>query len=124
MFLDIFTVDRHKVTTWYEQKSSTPILFNLKIWRILRFFSQNARNIHAESVAIWEFLAADVESIESVGAVGAVFEEVFFRFGKCLTAFVLAETVTAAAYAGCLNGKDKVVVILSVEEWHKASLAG
>ena len=25
-----------------------------------------------------EFLAADVEGIESVGAVGAVFEEVFF----------------------------------------------
>ena len=71
-----------------------------------------------------KFLAADVESIESVCAVGAVFEEVFFRFGKFLTAFVLAETVTAAAYAGCLNGKDKVVVILSVEEWHKALLAG
>ena len=36
------------------------------------FFSQNARNIHAESVSIWKFLAADVECIESVGAVGAM----------------------------------------------------
>ena len=71
-----------------------------------------------------EFFGTDVESIESVGAVGAVFEEVFFRFGKFLAAFVFAETVSAAAYAGCLNGKDKVVVILSVEEWHKALLAG
>ena len=71
-----------------------------------------------------KFLAADVESIESVGAVGAVFEEVFFRFGKFLAAFVLAETVSAAAYAGCLNGEDKVVVILPVEERHKALLAG
>ena len=71
-----------------------------------------------------KFLAADVESIESVGAVGAVFEEVFFRFGKFLAAFVFAETVAAAAHAGCLNGEDKVVVILSVEERHKALLAG
>ena len=39
-------------------------------------FSQNARNIHAESVSIWKFLAADVESIESVGAVGAVLHNI------------------------------------------------
>ena len=71
-----------------------------------------------------EFLATDVERIERVSAVGAVFEEVFFRFGKFFSAFVLAETVAAAAHAGCLNGEDKVVVILSVEEWHKALLAG
>ena len=64
-------------------------------------FSQNARNIHAESVSIRKFLAADVECIESVGAVGAVFEEVFFRFGKFLAAFVFAEAVAAAAHAGC-----------------------
>ena len=53
-----------------------------------------------------EFLAADVESIESVGAVGAVFEEVFFTLGKFFAAFVLAKTVAAAAHAGCLNGED------------------
>ena len=39
-------------------------------------------------------------------------------------AFVFAETVTAAAHTGCLNGEDKVVVVLSVEERHKALLAG
>ena len=71
-----------------------------------------------------KFFAADVECIESVGAVGAVFEEVFFALGKFLSAFVFAEAVAAAAHAGCLNGEDKVVVILSVEERHKALLAG
>ena len=71
-----------------------------------------------------EFLAADVERIKSICAVGAVLEEGFFRLGKFLSAFVLAKTVAAAAHAGCLNGEDKVVVILSVEEWHKALLAG
>ena len=53
-----------------------------------------------------------------------MFEEVFFRLGKFLAAFVLAKTVAAAAHADCLNGEDKVVVILSVEERHKALLAG
>ena len=38
-----------------------------------------------------ELFAADVECIESVGAVGAVFEEVFFRFGKFFASFVFAE---------------------------------
>ena len=68
--------------------------------------SNYTRNIDRESIAIWKFLAADVESIESVGAVGAVFEEVFFRFGKFLAAFVFAKAVAAAAYAGCLNRED------------------
>ena len=80
--------------------------------------SNYTRNIDRESVSIWKFLAADVESIESVCAVCAVFEEVFFRFGKFFAAFVLAETIAASAHAGCLNGEDKVVVILAVEEWH------
>ena len=71
-----------------------------------------------------KFFAADVECIESVCAVCAVFEEVFFRFGKFFAAFVFSETIAAAAHAGCLNGEDKVVVILSVEERHKALLAG
>ncbi len=31
-----------------------------------------------------EFFTADVEGIESVGAVGAVFEQVFFALGKFL----------------------------------------
>lgn len=86
------------------------------------FFSQNARNIHAEGVAIWIFFAADVEGIESVGAVCAVFEQVFLAFGELFAAFVFSETVAAAAYAGGLEGEDKVVVVLSVEERHEALL--
>ena len=54
---------------------------------------------------IRELLATDVERIESVCAVGAVFEEVFFALGKFFAAFVFAEAVAAAAHAGCLNGE-------------------
>jgi len=32
----------------------------------------------------WEFLATDIEGVESVGAGGAVFEEVFLGFGELL----------------------------------------
>ena len=53
-----------------------------------------------------------------------MFEEVFFALGKFFAAFVLAETVAAAAHAGCLNSEDKVIVILTAEERHKALLAG
>ena len=86
--------------------------------------SNHPRNINRKSVAVWKFLTAYVERIERICAVGAVLEEVFFRFGKFLSAFVLAETVAAAANAGCLNGEDKVIVILAVEERHKALFAG
>ncbi|MDD6228595.1 MAG: hypothetical protein PUA94_06175 [Bacteroidales bacterium] len=37
-----------------------------------------------KSVVEREFFAADVEGIESVGAVGAVFEQVFFGLGDFL----------------------------------------
>ena len=40
----------------------------------------------------WEFLGSDVECIESVCAVCAVFEEVFFRFCMFFAAFVFGET--------------------------------
>lgn len=43
-----------------------------------------------------EFLAADVEGVECVGAVGVVFEEVFFRFGEFLARLVLAEAVASS----------------------------
>ena len=38
--------------------------------------SNYTRNIDRESVSIWKFLAADVESIESVGAIGAVLHNI------------------------------------------------
>ena len=62
--------------------------------------SNNPRNIDRESVSIREFLAADVECIESVGAVGAVFEEVFFALGKFLAGLILAEAVSTVGDTG------------------------
>ena len=39
---------------------------------------QNSRSREDERIPIRKFLRSDVEGIESVGAVGAVFEQVFF----------------------------------------------
>ena len=40
-----------------------------------------------------EFLRANVEGIESVGAVGAVFEQGFLRLGELFAGLILAEAV-------------------------------
>ena len=60
----------------------------------------NPRNIDRESVSIRKFLATDVEGIESIGAVGAVFEEVFFCLGEFFAAFVLLEAVAPTGDSG------------------------
>ena len=53
-----------------------------------------------------EFGTADVESIESVCAVGAVLEQVFLGLGEFLPTLVLAEAVSAAADPCGLQGED------------------
>lgn len=49
---------------------------------------------------VWEFLCTDVEGIESVGAVGAVFEQVFFGLGKFFAGLVFADAVAPATDPG------------------------
>ena len=83
----------------------------------------NAAHWHTDGVVDGEFLAADVKGVECVGAVGAVFEEVFFRFDKFLSRLVLAEAVAPSAHSCRLDGKDKVGVVGAVEEWHEALFA-
>lgn len=77
-----------------------------------------------KGVVVRELLAADVEGIEGVGAVGTVFEQVFFALGKFLAGFVFAEAVATVGNTGGLNGKDKVLVVRAVEEWHEPLLSG
>ena len=69
-----------------------------------------------------EFLAADVEGVEGIGAVGAVFEQVFLGLGKFLAGLVFAEAVAAMADARGLYGENQVLVVRAVEERHQALL--
>ena len=73
---------------------------------------------------LWELLAADIEGVEGIGAVGAVLEEVFFGLGLLLHGFVFAEAVASALHAGTLDGEDKVIIVLTVEVRHETLLAG
>ena len=73
---------------------------------------------------LWELLAADIEGIEGIGAIGAVFEKVFFGFGLFFHTFVLAEAVASSLHSCTLDGEDKVIVVLSVEVRHEALLPG
>ncbi len=70
-----------------------------------------------------ELLAADIEGVEGICAVGTVLKEIFFRFGLLLHRFVLSEAVATALHAGGLDGEDEVVVVLAVEVRHEALLA-
>ena len=71
---------------------------------------------------LWELLAADIERIEGIGAVGSVFKMVFFGLGLLLHTFVLAEAVATSLHSCGLDGEDKVIVVLSVEVRYKALL--
>lgn len=71
---------------------------------------------------LWELLAADIERIEGIGAVGTVFEKVFFGLRLLLHGVVLAEAVASSLHSCGQDGEDEVIVVLSVEVRHKALL--
>ena len=73
---------------------------------------------------LWELLAADIERIEGIGAVGTVLEKVFFGLRLLLHRLVLAEAVTTTLHSCGLDGEDKVIIVLAVEVRHKALLPG
>lgn len=73
-----------------------------------------------EGVSEWKLFAADVECIESVGAVGAVFEQVFFGLCEFFAGLIFMEAVAPSADTGWLDSEDKVFVIRAIEERHKA----
>ena len=62
------------------------------VWQVQEFHIALNKSRHRQRERIVErkFLAADVEGIESVGAVGAVFEQVFLRLGELFAGLILA----------------------------------
>ena len=62
--------------------------------------SNDPRGGERKGVVVWEFFASDIEGIESVGAVGAVFEQVFLGFGELFAGLILAEAVATVGDTG------------------------
>lgn len=73
---------------------------------------------------LWELLTADIEGVEGIGAVGTVFEKVFFGLRLLFHGLVLAEAVASSLHSCRLDGEDKVIVVLAIEVRHKALLSG
>lgn len=73
---------------------------------------------------LWELLAADIERIEGIGAVGSVFEKVFFGLRLLLHGLVLAEAVATSLHSCGLDCEDKIIVVLAIEVRHEALLPG
>ena len=73
---------------------------------------------------LWKLLAADIERVEGIGAVGTVFEKVFFGLRLLLHRLVFAEAVATTLHSCGLDGEDKVIVVLAVEVRHQALLPG
>ena len=73
---------------------------------------------------LWELFAADIEGVEGIGAVGTVFEKVFFGLRLLLHTFVFAEAVASSLHSCGLDGEDKIIVVLAVEVRHQALLSG
>ena len=61
---------------------------------------QNSRSREAKALPIRKFLRSDVEGIESIGAVGAVFEQVFFGLGEFFAGLIFAEAVATVGDTG------------------------
>ena len=80
------------------------------------FRLHHTTNWYVHDVVNGELLATDIEGVESIGAGGVVFEEVFLGFGELLARLVLAEAVAPSAHSCRLDGKDKVGVAGAVEE--------
>ena len=73
---------------------------------------------------LWKLLAADIEGVEGIGAVGTVFEKVFFGLRLLLHGLVFAEAVASSLHSCGLDGEDEVIVVLAVEVRHQALLPG
>ena len=59
---------------------------------------------------LWERFAADIEGVEGIGAVGTVFEKVFFGLRLLLHRLVLAEAVASSLHSCGLDSEDKVII--------------
>lgn len=75
----------------------------------------NAACIDESDAGIRSALTTDIEGIESVSAVGAVFEKVFLGLRELFAGFILSETKAAAFYTCRLYGENKIIIILPIE---------
>ena len=70
-----------------------------------------------------KLFAPNKQRIEGIRAVSTMLKQVLFRFRILLCGLVFAEAVSPTFHASRLNGKDKVIIVLTVEIRHEPLLA-
>ena len=70
-----------------------------------------------------ELFTADIQRIESICAIGAMFQQVLLRFGILLRGLVFAKAVSSTFHASRLHRKNKVIIVLAIEIRHEPLLA-
>ncbi len=79
-------------------------------------------DIHHSSrvLTLGEFFTSDEQCIESISAIGTVFEKILFRLSQLLTGFILVKAITSSCHSSSLNSENQVIVILAIKERHEA----
>ena len=106
----------------YFQCSSSALKAQINL--AVNMFLQHAAGVEAEGVSIGELLAADVEGVESISAIGAVLQQIFLGLSEFLASLVLAKAVAAAHDSCRLDGEDQVIIVLAVEHRHEPLFTG
>ena len=81
---------------------------------------RNSRNrITRRVVCLRKLFTPYIKRIKSIRPISTMFKQILLRLHQFLTTFILAKSITPTSNTSRLNSKDKVVIILSVEERHQ-----
>ena len=86
--------------------------------------SENSADADTHCVVIRELLTTNIQCVKSVSTICSMLQKRLFAFGQLLASLIFSETISAASDPGGLDCENEVVVVLTVEEWQKALLAG
>ena len=66
-----------------------------------------------------ELFTPDIEGVKSIRSIGAVLQQILFRFGVLFIRLIFAETKPSMVHLCRLNSKNEVFIILPVEHRHQ-----
>ena len=99
-----------------------PYCYGVTFYAKISYLSHST-NCHPIKIMLRELLTPNIQRIKSICTIGAMHQQVLFGFGIFLCGLVFAEDVSSAFHTCRLNGKNKIIVVLTVEVRHQALLA-
>ena len=81
---------------------------------------RNSRNrVTQRAICLRKFLRSYIQRIKSIRPISTMLQQILLRFRQLLSTLILAEPITSTSNPCSLYSKDKVVIILPVEERHQ-----